>query len=163
MPRLTGLVVPRRNRWTLDVQLAQGLGNTYKGDLDLEAVGLPSGVTMIAPRVTKGATRIPVQFVAAPDAEPQAALIGLVAKPVDGKARLESGSRQAFALLNQAGEMPLYFVFLDQYALAVTEPAPFRLELEQPAIPLAQSGELQLRVKVVRHGDFTGAVEKIGR
>jgi hypothetical protein len=159
MPRLTGLVVPQGNRWTLDVQLAQGLGNTYKGDLELEAVGLPSGVTMIAPRVTKGVTRIPVQFVAAADAEPRAALVDLVAKPVDSKAHLESGSRQAFALLNQAGEMPWHFVFLDRYALAVTDAAPFHLELEQPAIPLAQSSELQLQVKVVRHGDFKGAVE----
>ncbi len=159
MPRLTGLAVPRGNRWTLDVQIAQGLGNTYKGDLELEAVGLPPGVTMIAPRVTKGAARIPVQFVAAPDAEPKAALIDLRVKPVDEKARVESGSRQAFALINQAGEMPWHFVFLDRYALAVTDPAPFHLELEQPGIPLAQSSELQLKVKVVRHGDFKGPIE----
>lgn len=159
MPRLTGLVVPRGNRWTLDVQLAQGLGNTYKGDLELEAVGLPRGVTMIAPRVTKGAARVPVQFVAATDAEPQAALIDLIVKLVDLQAHLESGSRQAFALINQPGEMPWHFVFLDKYALAVTDPAPFHMELEHPGIPLAQSSELQLKVKVIRHGDFKGPVE----
>ncbi len=43
IPRLTGLIVPQGNRWTLDVQMAQGLGNNYKGDLELEAVGLPQG------------------------------------------------------------------------------------------------------------------------
>ncbi|HLK67513.1 MAG TPA: PPC domain-containing protein [Bryobacteraceae bacterium] len=159
MPRLTALVVPRENRWTVDVQLAQGLGNSYKGDLELEARGLPPGVSMIAPRVAKGANRVPVQFVAAPDAEPKAALIELLAKPVDAKAPVESGSRQAFALTNQPGELPWHFVFLDRYALAVTDPAPFHLELEQPGIPLAQSSELQLKVKVVRHGDFKGAIE----
>jgi hypothetical protein len=159
VPRLTGLVVPQGNRWTLDVQLAEGLGNTYKGEMALEAVGLPRGVTMIAPHVTKGVTRIPVQFVASPDAEPQAVLIDLLARPVDGKTSLDSGSRQGFALVNQAGEMPWHFVFLDKYALAVTEPAPFHLELEQPGIPLAQSSELQLKVKVIRSGDFKGAIE----
>ena len=83
MPRLTGLIVPQGNRWTLDVQLAQGIGNNYKGEIELEAVGLPKGVTMIAPRVPKGATRVPVQFVAAADAPPQAAQIEILARAVD--------------------------------------------------------------------------------
>src|SRR6202035_3228658 len=106
-----------------------------------------------APRYTKGMTKLPVQFVAAPDAEQQAALIELRARPVDRSVPLETGSRQAFALLNQPGELPWHFVFLDKYALAVTQPAPFRIELEQPSIPLAQSGDLQLKVKVVRRED----------
>ncbi len=83
MPRFTGFIVPQGGRWTLDVQLAQGLGNEYKGEIELEAKGLPRGVTMIAPRFAKGVTRMPVQFVAAPDAEQQAALIELLARPVD--------------------------------------------------------------------------------
>ena len=45
IPRLVGMIVPQGNRWTLDLQIAQGLGNNYKGDLQLEAVGLPRGVT----------------------------------------------------------------------------------------------------------------------
>ena len=57
MPRLAGMAVPRGNRWTLDVQVAPGLGNTYKGELELKAEGLPRGVTMIAPRFAKGAVR----------------------------------------------------------------------------------------------------------
>ncbi len=159
IPRLAGLIVPKGNRWTLDVQLAQGLGNNYKGEIELEAVGLPRGVSMIAPRFTKGATRMPVQFVAAPDAEPQSALIELLARPVDHSVKLETGSRQAFALTNRPGELPWHFVFLDKYALAVTEPAPFHIELEQPQIPLSQSGDLVLKAKVIRNGDFTGPIE----
>jgi hypothetical protein len=159
MPRLTGLIVPRGNRWTLDVQLAQGLGNTYKGDIDLEARGLPRGVTMIAPRYPKGANRMPVQFVAAEDAEPQAALIELLARPVASKVYLQTASRQAFALFNRPGELPWHYVFLDEYALAVTDPAPFRIDLEAPGIPLSQSGELQLKAKVTRVGDFQGPIE----
>lgn len=159
MPRLTGLIVPRGNRWTLDVQLAQGFGNSYKGDIELEARGLPRGVTMIAPRYTKGATRMPVQFVAAPDAEPQAALIELLARPVDRSVRLVSASRQGFALTNRPGELPWHYVFLDRYALAVTDPAPFDIELVQPEIALMQNGELLLTARVTRHGDFRGPVE----
>src|SRR6202035_5341828 len=103
-----------------------------------------------APRYTKGMTKLPVQFVAAPDAEQQAALIELRARPVDRSVALETGSRQAFALLNQPGELPWHFVFLDKYALAVTQPAPFRIELATPDVPLMQGSELLLKVAVER-------------
>jgi hypothetical protein len=159
MPRLTGLVVPRGNRWTLDVQLAPGLGNNYKGDLELEAVGLPKGVTMLAPRVTRGMNRIPVQFVAAEDVAPQAALIEILARPVEKGVALDTGSRQGFALTNRGGELPWHFVFLDKYALAVTEPAPFRVILSAPPIPLMQGSELLLKAQVERAPGFDGAVE----
>jgi Bacterial pre-peptidase C-terminal domain len=159
MPRLTGLVVPRGNRWTLDVQLAQGLGNNYKGDLELEAVGLPAGVTMIAPRVTKGMNRVPVQFVATAEVQPQAALMEILARPVDQGIALDSGSRQGFALTNRGGELPWHFVFLNKYAMAVTEPAPFRVTLAAPPIALMQGSELLLKATVEREKGFDGAIE----
>lgn len=159
IPRLVGLIVPQGNRWTIDVQLAQGLGNAFKGEIELEATGLPRGVTMIAPRFPAGAIRMPVQFVAAPGAEQQSALVELRARPVDRKTPLESGSRQAFALTDRAGELPWHFVFLDKFALAVTQPAPFHIEVEQPEIAVAQNGELSLKVKAIRHDGFKDAIE----
>jgi Bacterial pre-peptidase C-terminal domain len=159
LPRLTGLIVPQGNRWTLDVQLAQGIGNTYKGDLELEAVGLPKGVKMIAPRVVKGQTRVPVQFVAAEDAVPQAALIEILARPVDRSVKLESGSRQGIALVNRPGELPWHYVFLDKYALAVTEPALFHVKQIYPQMGLMRGSDLQLKVLVERKKDFVGVIE----
>jgi hypothetical protein len=159
IPRLVGLIVPQANRWALDVQLAPGFGNSYKGDIELEAVGLPRGVSMIAPRFTKGATRLPVEFHAAPEAEQQAALIELLARPVNKGVSLKTGSRQTIELYNRAGERPLHLLFLDKYALAVTQPAPFHIELERPDIALAQSGELSLKVKVVRDPAFKEPID----
>jgi hypothetical protein len=159
IPRLVGLIVPRGNRWTLDVQLAPGFGNNFKGDIELEASGLPRGVSMIAPIYTKGATRLPVQFVAAQDAEQQAALIDLQARPVEKGLRLLSGSKQTIELFNRPGERPLHLLFLNKYALAVTQPAPFHIELEKPEIALAQNGELALKVKVLRNADFKEPIE----
>ena len=159
IPRVVGLIVPQGNRWTLDVQLAPGFGNTFKGDVELEAVGLPRGVSLIAPQYTKGVSRLPVQFVAAQDAEQQAALIELRARPVDKGLRLLSGSRQTVELFNRPGERPLHLIFLDKYALAVTQPAPFHIELEKPEIALVQNGELALKVKVLRLGDFKEPIE----
>ncbi len=164
IPRLVGLIVPQGNRWTLDVQLAPEFGNNYKDDIELEAAGLPRGVSMIAPRFTKGVTRLPVQFVAAPGAEQQAVLIELRARPAVSSTTnktipLLTGSRQTVELFNRPGERPLHLLFLDKYALAVTQPAPFHIELEKPDIALAQSGELALKVKVVRQGEFKEPIE----
>jgi hypothetical protein len=159
IPRLNGMIVPQGNRWTMDVQLAQGIGNNYKGDLVMEALGLPRGVSMIAPPINKGMNRVPVQFVADSGAEQQAALVELRVRPVDGAVRLDSGSRQGFALVNRGGEMPLHFVWLDKYVLAVTQPAPFQVELGQPDAPLSQNGEIELKVKLVRNEGFKDPVE----
>jgi hypothetical protein len=102
---------------------------------------------------------MPVQFTAAPNAEQQTALVQLLARPVDKSARVQSFSRQAIALYNHPGEYPWHYVFLDKFVLAVTQPAPFDLTMDEPAIPLARSGEMLLKVKVNRHGNFKGAVE----
>ncbi len=80
IPRLVGLIVPKGGRWTVNVQLAPGLGNKFNDEIELEASGLPRGVTMIAPHFPKGANRMPVQFVAAADAEQQSTLIELSAR-----------------------------------------------------------------------------------
>jgi hypothetical protein len=159
MPRLAGLIIPRGSRWTLDVQLAQGIGNTYKGELELEARGLPKGVTMIAPRVPKGAARVPVQFVAAADAEEQAALVEIFARPIEKGIRVDSGSRQGFAFTNRGGELPWHFVFVDKYALAVTQPALFHVKLFSPEIALMQGSEMLLKVQIERVEKFDGPVE----
>ncbi len=148
LPRLTGLIVPRGNRWTVVVQLAPQLGCTYQGDLELQAEGLPPGVTMIAPRVTRGLLRVPVQFVADAAAEPTATLIRILARPVDPAVTLESGSRQGFALINRPGELPWHCVFLDSYALAVVDPVLFHVKQNPPSVPLMQGGDLALKVLI---------------
>lgn len=159
LPRVNGLIIPQGSRWTVDVQLAPGLGNTYKGDIQLEARGLPKGVTMIAPKYLKAAARMPVQFIAAPDAEQQTAAIELLARATDPKVHLETGSRQIFSEYNTGGDHPWHFVKLDKFALAVTKPAPFTITLDPPTIPIGQSGTLDLKIHATRTADFKGAIE----
>jgi len=158
-PRLTNFVIPQGNRWTVNVSLIEGQGNRYRGDLELVARGLPRGVRMIAPRVPGGQALIPVQFVADADAPTQVALFELLARPVDGKTELESGSQQAFPFMGHSGGAAWRSVVVDRYALAVTEPAPFTIDVEQPKIPLALNGELALQANVVRRAGFDEPIE----
>ncbi len=157
--RVTGFIVPRGNRWTLNLLLGEGQGNRYRGDLVLEARGLPPGVAMIAPPVPAGARVVPVQFEADRSSPEGASLIEVVARAADPAIPLRSGSRQGVSFANQSGGHAFHSVRLDRFALAVTEPAPFRVELEPPRIALCQGGELALAVRVDRREGFDGAVD----
>ncbi|WP_395741581.1 serine protease [Prosthecobacter sp.] len=157
-PRLTGITVPQGGQWTVNVNLADGPGNTYKGELDLVAHGLPQGVTMTAPRIRAGQRQVPVQFAAAAGVKPQCALISLECKAADGTP-LVSHSQQSFPFLGHSGGRAWHSFVVDHYALAVMEPPPFSIEVAQPQIPLSQNGELSLAVKVTRQPGFTEDIE----
>src|SRR5262249_59624762 len=81
------------NRTTVQVAIFS-TNRAYSGDLELAGVNLPPGVTVHAPKLTAGMTRVPVVFEATADAKPQACLIDLAVRPVDGKEPLVSGYRQ---------------------------------------------------------------------
>ncbi len=134
--RVTGFIVPQGNRWTINVMLGEGQGNRYKGDLELVATGLPDGVEMIAPRVSAGSTMVPVQFVASPSAAEGAALIEILARPTRPETALESGSQQGFSFVNQSGGHAFHHTLLHRFALAVTQPAPYHIELVAPQVAL---------------------------
>ena len=157
--RVTGFIVPRGNRWTLNLLIGEGQGNRFKGDLDLVAVGLPPGVEMIAPRVPAGARMVPVQFSAGPDASEGSALIEILARPAGSGANLPGGSRQGFSFANQSGGHAFHHAILDRFALAVTRPAPFHLELVPPQAALSRGGELALTVRLHREAGFDEPVD----
>lgn len=131
----------------------------FNGDLELHAVGLPRGVRLHAPKLTPGMTRVPVVFEAAADVKPQAALIDLVARPSGEKGvTLTSGYRQLIPM-NRYGNNDFYLqVVVDRLALVVTEPAPFRIEVEEPRSALVQNGEMTLKFKVHRSPGFDGPI-----
>lgn len=145
------------NRTTVQV----GVFNTnrpFNGDLELVGVNLPKGVTIHAPKLAPGITRVPVVFEATADAKPQAALIDLVVRPVDGKSTLASGYRQVI-LMNAYGNNDYYLhTPINKLALAITDPAPFRVEVEEPKSSLVQNGEMILKFKVHRDKGFEGPV-----
>lgn len=145
------------NRTT--VQMAVFTTNRpFTGELELVGVNLPKGVTIHAPKITPGMLRVPVVFEASADAKPEAALIDLAVRPVGGKEALPSGYRQTITM-NAYGNNDYYLhVPVDRLALAVTEPAPFRIEVEEPKSALVQNGETALKFTVHRAKGFDGPV-----
>jgi hypothetical protein len=151
--------VPSGGRYNTSVSILN-TNRPFNGELELVAVGLPEGVKMIAPRVTTTMPRVPVVFEAAPGAKLQGGFIDIVAKPVgEGEQpALMSGFRQMVAM-NAYGNNDYYLhTILDKLPLAVTEPAPFSIEIEEPKSALVQNGEMALKYKIHRVDAFDGPV-----
>ena len=156
------------NRYNTSVSIFS-TNRPFTGELELVAIGLPEGVTMRAPRITAAMPRVPVVFEAAPGTRTQGKLVELVARPVasgDSSARdsdnapssVASGFRQVIAM-NQYGNNDFYLhMVLDRLPIAVTQPVPFRLEVEEPKSALVQNGEMAIKFRVVREPGFDGPV-----
>ena len=157
--RTSGLAIPQGNRWTVNVSLPQDSGSRYRGELELVAHGLPDGVTLASPRVPAGRTIWPVQFIADPSMKPCGAVITLEARSVDAGRPIESRSQQNIPFINHSGGDAWRTVRLDRYVLAVTEPAPFSVEIKSPAVALVRGGELAIPVHITRQNGFEAPVE----
>ena len=166
LPRHTGLTVPQGGRWTVTLDLRKGQGTTFAGPFDIVAKGLPDGVRLVSPQVpvvpvvsNAGVPRWPVQFVADADAKPGSCLITLEARAVDPAVVLESHSQQAVPFVNDSGGDAGRILRVDRFALAVTDPAPFAVDLVQPKVPVVRGGELAIPVKLTRRAGFDAPVE----
>jgi hypothetical protein len=166
MPRMTGLAVPRGGRWTVTLDLRKGQGTTFEGPFDIVARGLPPGVRLVSPTVSgvpvqsqMGVPTWPVQLVADADARPGAAIITLEARPVDPSVVLESHCQQAVPFVNQGGGEASRILRVDRFAMAVTDPAPFAIDLVPPTVPVVRGGELAIAVKLTRQPGFDDPVE----
>lgn len=145
------------NRCTVQVAIFS-TNRPYAGEMEVVGVNLPPGVTVHAPKLKAGMQRVPVVFEASTDAKAQAALIDLAVRPVGGKDSLVSGYRQMI-LMNAYGNADYYLhTPITKLALAVTDPAPFRVEVEQPKSALVQNGEMALKFVVHRDKGFEGPV-----
>jgi hypothetical protein len=138
----------------------------FNGELELVALGLPEGVTMTAPRITPAMPRVPVVFEAAADAKLQGKFIEIVARPVvkdskdekDSKEAeqkaLVSGFRQTIPMSSANNNDFYLFNTFEKLAIAVAEPAPFSIEIEEPKSALVQNGEISLKFKINRADGF---------
>ena len=157
--RTAGFIVPQNNRWTVNVYIAEAPGNSYRGALRLIPVGLPPGVTMVAPDYKPGMKGVPCQFIAEPGASPTARLFRMKLQRLEGDGAIETSSQAYIPFINHSGGRSWNHVHLQDYAIGVVESSPFTIRVEQPVIPLSQSGELRLKVHIERNDGFEGAVE----
>jgi hypothetical protein len=157
--RGTGLAIPQGNRWTILVSLPKGQGTTYNAPFELVPDGLPEGVRLHCPEVPAQASVWPIQLIADENAVQQAKTFTLRAKATDPSVILEGGCQQVVPFINHSGGDAWRTLRVDRFAMAVTAPAPFQIDLEQPTISLVRGGELFIPVHVTRTQGFQAAIE----
>jgi len=148
-------VVPRGNRTALVLNTARA---DFGGTARVALTGLPAGVSAQVPDAVGNSPATLAVFEATAEAQPTTALAGVqVAAADDG--RTLGGLRQKTDLVFGLPNNAVYRIALtDRLPLAVVEPAPIRVTLEQPAVPLVRRGSLELKVKVERLEGYDGRV-----
>lgn len=131
----------------------------FGGDLNFEIRDLPKGVKVETVPVTGNVTSFPVLFVADDNAPPSVAAVDLIGKTADPKAAAVEGHfRQASMLIRGNNNRDVFSHVLQRMSTAVTNKAPFKIEIVQPKVPLVQNGSMDLKVKVVREKDFKAPI-----
>jgi hypothetical protein len=157
-------VVGQNSRQLFDVFVWRLDG--FDGPVTLTAEGLPPGVTA-PPQVFSGAGAKPgihegaFVVTAAPDATPWAGAIRIKGSAViDGKTLVREArpASVSWALPQQSQTTPVIVRLDRELALAVREPAPFRLTADTAKIVVKQGQKAPLKLTVDRRSDFKGAV-----
>lgn len=119
----------------------------FGGELVLEDMQLPAGISIVASAMPANLNTMPVIFEAAADAPLGGAL-------VDFRARLnEEGKDISGRFTNRAdfviagpGQSLYSWKDVDRLAIAVVEELPFSIEIVQPAVPIVRDGSMQLKI-----------------
>jgi hypothetical protein len=149
------IVVARGNRFPLEIKVRR---ENFKGDLRLEPVDFPEGLTMQADVLEADKDTLTVVFAAASEAPVAGRLAGLKAAPAPGGEEktpaIEGGVWQNVDLVQNGNQGVYYQTWVDQLAVAVVEELPFSIRLEPPRAPLVRDGSLPLNVVVWRKEGF---------
>ncbi|MEZ6061765.1 MAG: PPC domain-containing protein [Planctomycetaceae bacterium] len=140
------IYVPKGNRFATLISASRV---NFGGELVLEDMQLPAGITMTAQPMPAALNTMPVVFEAAADAPLSGAL-------VDFRARLnEAGSNISGRFTNRAdfvisapGQSLFVWKDVERLPVAVIEELPFSIEIAQPGVPIVRDGSMQLKILV---------------
>lgn len=126
----------------------------YGGEIRLELQDLPAGVTATPFPLPAGRPEVPVLLTAAADATHNAALFEIIGRGDDNHADLVGSLKQHHNLVLGQNRREMWGYETDRAAMAVTDAAPFSIELLQPSTPLVRQGSKNLKVRIDRAEGF---------
>src|SRR5438874_791115 len=148
--------VPRGNRYA--TLIAAGRAD-FGGELVIGADGLPSGVSLSAENMAANLDVVPVLFEAAPTAVVAGSLAHVTAKCADPAQKIQGGFNQLVELVTGPPGQSVYWKHeVDRAAVAVTEEAPFKINIVEPKVPLVQNGSMNLKVVAERKPGFKAPI-----
>lgn len=147
--------VPRGGRTACLVSAAR---QDWGGDLTLSFEGLPVGVTAETVPMAANMTLVPVVFTAAADAPPAGALVDVIGRPVDANLPVVGRLQQVTSLVRGDNNIHMWDHRTERMALAVTDEAPFEIEIVEPKAPLVRDGVMNLKVVAHRKEGYTAPI-----
>lgn len=147
--------VPRGNRYAAVVNLAR---TNLACDAVFQADSLPAGVTVHSPPIPRAVTSFPVVFEAAADAPLAGGLFGFSIRSTGDAPAISGKLTDTIHHIDINNQGPYHSATFDRVATAVTTEAPFKIDIEAPAIPIVQNGTLKLKIRASRS---EGYAEKI--
>jgi hypothetical protein len=149
------IVVPKGNRYAA---LLVANRTDFGGPLVLGLDKLPPGVTMTADQMDPGLNIIPVVFEAKADAPIGGHLAAITAIHADAAVKVPAKTAFDAVFSIGANNVPYTRHYFDRTAVAVTDVAPYSIEVIEPKVPLVQNGSFNLRIVAKRAAGFTGAI-----
>jgi hypothetical protein len=147
--------VPQGNRYAAVVNVTR---DNIACDVAFEAGSLPAGMTLHSPQVPRSVTSFPIVIEAAADAPIAGGIYPYFLKSVGDAPALTGKLVDTIHHVDINNEGPYHSASFDRIATAVTAPAPFKIDVETPVVPVVKNGALRLKVKVARND---GYAEKI--
>lgn len=130
-----------------------------EGPVLLQPQDLPAGVQATSMMVAADQFLAPFVFEANTDAPLGGALVPVTAKLNRDGLSISGQFEQVIDLIHGSADTLYQSATVDRLAVAVVEPAEFRLQLEEPKPGLAKDGTIGLVVNVERTMDFDGPVD----
>ncbi len=147
--------IPRGNRQAL---LIQARREDFSGAISLFADNLPAGVTVEADEMTAGNSVIPVLFRADAKAPIGATMANVTGKTTGTTAQVPCEFSSTAELVLGQNNVPFWTRTVDSLAVAVTDEAPFTVEIVEPKVPIVRSGSMDLKVVAKRKPGFTAPI-----
>jgi hypothetical protein len=151
------IAVPRGNRAFL---LVSANRHDFGGPLSVHFSGMPPGVTTVLEDVRDGESAFPVVIQAASEAVATGALVDMTASLAStGGPNVQGRLKQDVVLVFGVNETVFWQRRVDRLALAVTDPAPYEIEIAQPRAPIVRNGTKDLKVQAKRNKGFDSPID----
>jgi hypothetical protein len=147
--------VPRGNRFAF---LVSGSRADFGGELSVDVRHLPAGVQLETVPMAANQTIVPVLLTAAPEAALAGSLADVVGRWTDPNQNVEGHLSQLTSLVRGQNNIRMWDRETHRLAAAVTEEAPFSLEVIEPKVPLVRGGTMNLKVVAKRKEGFNAAI-----
>jgi hypothetical protein len=142
------IAAPRGNRFATLISVKRANAG---GDLTFRAEDVPAGMRLLPLTMPGKVDQYPVVFEAESNAPVAGRLGSLIASTTNG---ITGRFQNDIELVQGPNNTSYYGTRVDHLMMAVTEAAPFRLQVVEPSVPLVQGGSMDLRIVAERDTGF---------